>query len=119
MALTVSTAAFVSANAFVAGILDNGVTPRLYTANAFSGGSTPAPPTSATPGVPANSPMVGLPQVQSVALITAGDGVQNVQVGQVRLTLVPNAADTLLASSPLELVLSPNALVIVASTSTG
>ena len=117
MALTVSTAAFVSANAFVAGILDNAVTPRLYTQNAFSGGSTTAPPTSATPGVQPG--LTGLPQVQAVQLITAGDGVNNQQVGQVKLTLAPNAADVVNASSPQILILSPNALVVVASTSTG
>ena len=54
----------------------------------------------------------------SVALVTAADGVTDEAVGQVKLTLVPAAYDVVDASSPMDLVLSPNALVVIASTST-
>jgi hypothetical protein len=33
MSLSVSPAAFVAANSYVAGVLDNAVTPRLYSVN--------------------------------------------------------------------------------------
>lgn len=117
MSLSVSPAAFVSDNAYIAGVLDYLVPPRLYTVNSWTGGSTTAPPTGATPEV---NPMFGaFPQVASVSLVAAGDGVNNQQVGWVKLNLAPAAGDVVSSSSPDQLVLSPNALVIVASTATG
>jgi len=117
MSLSVSTAAFVTAGDYIAGVLDNAVTPRLYSVNSFSGATTTTPPTSATTGV--NPEFTGFPTVGTVQLVAAGDGVNDEQLGYVKLTLVPNASDVANASSPMQLVLSPNALVIVASTSTG
>lgn len=112
-------AAFVSPGSFVAGVIDTVATSRLFTVNSYTGATSTTAPTAATAGVPAAE--AGLPTVQSVSMITAYDGVAgNVQqVGFVRLTLGPNAADTVNASSPMQLVLSPSALVLTATTSAG
>ena len=114
MSLSVAAAAFVAADDYVAGVLDSDVFPsRLFTQNTYSGGSLTEPPTSAAAGV--NPSITAFPQVQSVSLVTAADAINDVAVGQVKLTLVPAAYDVVDASSPMDLVLSPNALVVIAS----
>lgn len=118
MSLSVSQAAFVAANANVVAIVDGPTTSKLFSVvNSWAGGSTTAPPTSATTSVAPG--LTAYPTVASVALVAAGDGVNNEQVGQVKLTLAPAAGDVVDASSPMTYTVSPNALVIVASTPTG
>jgi hypothetical protein len=116
MSVSVSTAAFVSNGDYIAGVLDNATTSKLYSVNSWT--YTSGNPATATPGVP--SGMVGFPAVSSVTLVTANDATSdNNEVGYIKLTLSPAAGDVVNASSPMELVLSPNALVVVASTSIG
>jgi hypothetical protein len=48
--------------------------------------------------------------------VTALDGTSNTQeIGYVKITLTPNAADVVNASSPMTVVVSPNALVLTAT----
>jgi hypothetical protein len=100
-----------------AGILDNATTSRLFTVNSWSGQTSSSGPTSGTPVV---NPVSGaLPTVSEVSPHEIGeDGDGDVTIGGVEISLVwanedPNG------TSPMNYLLSPNALVITATTSTG
>jgi hypothetical protein len=56
----------------------------------------------------------GIPQLQSLTAVSASDGT-NTEMGQLKVTLAPNAADVVNASSPMVYTYSPSAIAITAT----
>lgn len=117
--------AVVSGTAYVVGILDTALGPKNYTQVATSGTLTNnTEPTL----IPAIVPGIGgLPTISAVSVVLASDGNGGgvnggssdnsgaLLPGYVKLTLSPNAADVVNASSPMQVTVSPNAYIILSS----
>jgi hypothetical protein len=124
MALTLSVtpvANVTPGSQYVAGWVDPVITGKLFTSTPYTGTGVGTVPTAGTP-VPATG-LSGLPGIASLTPVFAADGggIQNsndngdAQVGYFRLNLSPAAGDVVNASSPQQIILSPNALVITAT----
>lgn len=113
MSLSVVPVANLTNGDYLAGILDSATTSKLWTYTPYS---SAAVGDAEAPALPEDSPRVGFFTVDTVEVDAAPDGTAN--VGLVTITWVPNAADTV-DPGPCAIVTGPNALAIVASTSTG
>lgn len=118
MALSVTPVANLAAGQFIAGILDSqGATmSRLFSYTPYTG-SPPVAGGAQAPTVPPNG-ITGFPTVAATPILITAPDASAGNVGMVQVTLAPNASDVVNASSPQVLRTSPQALAIVASTST-
>jgi hypothetical protein len=110
MSLSVVPVANLTSGQYLAGILDNATTSKLWSVTPYS---------SAAAGdaeAPAPGDCVKFPTVEEVEVDAAPDGTGN--VGLVTIVYAPNAEDDV-DNGPWVLQTSPNALAIVSSSSSG
>lgn len=112
MSLSVVPVANLTNGQYLVGVLDNATTGKLWSYTPYS---SAAIGDASAPTVPSNG-MTKFPTIDEVEVDAAPDGTAN--VGLVTVTWIPNAADTV-DMGPWVLYTGPNALAIVASTSTG
>jgi hypothetical protein len=112
MSLSVVPVANLTNGQYLAGILDNATTSKLWSVTPYS---SAAVGDAEAPTVP-NDGIVGFPTVDEVEVDKAPDGTAN--VGLVTVSWLPNG-DDVIDPGPCTFQTGPNALAIVASTSTG
>jgi hypothetical protein len=112
MSLTVVPVANLTNGQYLVGILDNATTSKLWSMTPYS---SAALGDAEAPTIPDNG-MIGFPTVDEVEIDPAPDGTAN--VGIVTITWESNVT-SLASPGPYVIETGPNALAIVASTSTG
>jgi hypothetical protein len=111
MSLSVIPVANLTAGQHLAAIVDNATTSKLWSVTPYS---SAAPGDAEAPTVPTDIP--AFPTVDAVELDEAPDGTSN--VGLIAVSITPSQEDTT-QPGPYSFEVGPNALAIVASTSTG
>lgn len=111
----------VAVSDYIVAIVDGPITSKVFADVTYTA-STSAGPTLGSTAFSAAVPtgVTGFPTVASLTAVEATDPVSgDIEVGQFRVTLTPNAADTVNAASPMNYTFSSNAWAITASTSSG
>jgi hypothetical protein len=111
MSLTVVPVANLTEGQYLAGILDNATTSKLWSVTPYS---SAALGDAEAPTVPATMP--AFPAVDEVQLDEAPDGTAN--VGLITVSIAPSQEDTI-HPGPYTFEVGPDALAVVASTATG
>jgi hypothetical protein len=111
MSLSVVPVANLTEGQYVAGIIDNATTSKLWAVTPYS---SAAVGDAEAPTVPANMP--AFPAVDAVEVDEAPDGTDS--VGLVTVAITPSQQDTT-HPGPYSFEVGPNALAIVASTAQG
>jgi hypothetical protein len=98
----------VAGTDYIFGILDTPVTSKMFGAVSLELDSD-----AVVLGSADFTSNFNLPQLSTLTAVTATDPVSgNVEVGQLKVTLTPDAADTINASSPMTYVFTANAMAI-------
>jgi hypothetical protein len=111
MSLSVVAVANLAIGQYLAGILDDATTSKLWSVTPYS---SAALGDAEAPTAPSN--IGGFPTVEEVEIDAAPDGTHS--VGLIFVSWMPNAADEV-DTGPCVVQTGPNALAIVASSSSG